>query len=297
MSPALISRYTVMVETRINSATSATVRNRAFAWDSTLASLLRACGHSTPLWLLWPVSNEANEALRLAELLGALGGFPYCLDERASDTAALEGAQPGGRRAARRRHGGAVLLGGLARLGQQAGRPEHGLDHQGVGRGPWQARQHAGFDQRFGDEEHVGRARTGQPGDGVEQGFAHALDDADGAEDALGPRQLVLARPGAGGDGRRAGADEGGGVRHGPHDRRAVADPPLELGQGDAGGYRQHALHAGLGDAATRALHVVGLDGDDGAVTRDRLRRDVDVDERGRQLLAARLDGLDDDDP
>src|SRR3954447_10423229 len=47
-----------MVETRINSATSATVKNRAFAWDSTLASLLRACWHCTPLWLLWPVSTE-----------------------------------------------------------------------------------------------------------------------------------------------------------------------------------------------------------------------------------------------
>src|SRR5947209_19158201 len=98
-----------MVETRINSATSATVKNRAFAWDSTLASLLRACGHCTPLLLLWPVSTvrsvvggrvdriaphrTANRwrQLAVAELLGALGGVPYCLDEGAADPAVLEG--------------------------------------------------------------------------------------------------------------------------------------------------------------------------------------------------------------
>src|SRR5438270_10184883 len=109
-----------MVETRMSSATSATVKNRAFAWDSTLASLLRACGHCTPLWLLWPVSTVRSVVggrvdriaphrtakrwrhLAVAELLGALGGFPYCLDEGASDTSALEGAQAGGRGAAGR---------------------------------------------------------------------------------------------------------------------------------------------------------------------------------------------------
>src|SRR5436305_13413360 len=137
-----------MVETRINSATSATVRNRAFAWDSTLASLLRACWHCTPLWLLWPVSTVQSVVggrvdriaphrtanrwrhLAVAELLGALGGFPDCLDESAADAARLQRPQAGGGGAARGGDGGPMLFGGLAGLGEQTGRAEHGLADQ-----------------------------------------------------------------------------------------------------------------------------------------------------------------------
>src|SRR5947199_7037207 len=148
-----------MVETRINSATSATVKNRAFAWDSTLASLLRACWHCTPLWLLWPVSKDAG-GLGVAELLGALGGFPYCLDEGAAHAAAFQRAQAGRRRAAGRRHRGPVFFGGLAGLGQEAGGAEHGLDDECRRRRPRQPGEDTGLDERLGDEEEVGGART-----------------------------------------------------------------------------------------------------------------------------------------
>src|SRR5438046_2656809 len=103
-----------MVETRISSATSATVKNRAFAWDSTLASLLRACGHCTPVWLLWPVSNDQRGVQRgtpgtyrmtasaLPKLPGAFGGGLHGLDEGAADAPALELAQSCGGGAAGR---------------------------------------------------------------------------------------------------------------------------------------------------------------------------------------------------
>src|SRR5438270_6559034 len=174
MSPALISRYTVMVETRINSATSATVRNRAFASDSTLASPLRACWHGTPLWLLWRVSNEHLSTIGFgalerahtaratelgevfgsapAELPGALRRFPHGLDEGAAHAPALEGAKGCRRRAAWGRDGGPVLLGGLAGLGEEAGRAEQRLHDEGLGRRPRQADEHTRFDEGLGHE-------------------------------------------------------------------------------------------------------------------------------------------------
>ena len=46
--------------------------------------------------------------------------------------------------------------------------------------------EHAGLDERLGDEEHVRRARAGQPGDRVEQLLGNPDDDADRAEQPLG---------------------------------------------------------------------------------------------------------------
>src|SRR5438552_542714 len=99
-----------MVDTRIKLATSATVKNRARAWDSTLPPLLRACWHCTPLWHVRKVSGIP---LRAAQLAGALGRRLHGFDEGAAHAFGLEDPQAGRRRASRRGHRRPVLLGRL----------------------------------------------------------------------------------------------------------------------------------------------------------------------------------------
>ena len=52
--------------------------------------------------------------------------------------------------------------------------------------------EHAGLGQRLGHEEHVGRARARQPGDGVEQVLRDANDRPDRGEDRLGPLEVAI---------------------------------------------------------------------------------------------------------
>src|SRR5918998_3002869 len=88
--PALINRYTVMVDTRMTAATSAAVRYRA-----------RACTRPTPL----RSERHCRAALRrrgragrlrLAELAGALGGGRDGVEQGRPHAGRLEGPEAGG---------------------------------------------------------------------------------------------------------------------------------------------------------------------------------------------------------
>ena len=94
---------------------------------------------------------------------------------------------PGEVTAAAQRRGAGVAL------DEQPGRAEQRLERERLGDVARQAREHAGLDQRLGDEEDVGGAGARQAGDGVERRLRHAHDGADGAEDLLGPREVLLA--------------------------------------------------------------------------------------------------------
>ena len=95
-----------------------------------------------------------------------------------------------------------------------------------------QAVQHAAFDERLGQQEHVGRPRAREARDRVEHLLGHADHDADRAEQPLGLLEVRLGRVRAGRDRRRAPADQRGRVRHRP-DHRAPGRRGLELGDRD----------------------------------------------------------------
>src|SRR4051812_27189900 len=81
-SPLLISRYTVMVDTRSWSATSSTVRNRARPWLCAIGKPLPPLG-SLYADVAGVVSGEFAGSRR-PELLGAVGGGLNGVDQRGS---------------------------------------------------------------------------------------------------------------------------------------------------------------------------------------------------------------------
>ena len=127
----------------------------------------------------------------------------------------------------------------------------------------------------------------------VELGLGDAHDEADRAEDGLGPHQVVLAGAASGGDGRGALADEGRRVGHGAHhgDGR-IAERGLDRRGRDARRDRQHASDAGRHLPLAPHGDVAGLHGDHRPVGRDERLADVHPGELGGQLLAPLADGL-----
>ena len=89
------------------------------------------------------------------------------LQQCRSHTVLLEDAQAGGRRATGRGDHGTQLR-RVAALGEQRRRADEQLRHERLGDRAGEAGEHAGVDQRLGDEEHVGRPAAGETGDGVE---------------------------------------------------------------------------------------------------------------------------------
>ena len=152
--------------------------------------------------------------------------------------------------------------------------------------------QHAGLDHRLGEEEHVGRTRPREPGDGVERRLRDLDHRADRAEQPAGALDVRVGRVGAAGDRGDALADERRRVRHGPH-HRASRDRGLDRRDRDPGRDRDHE---GVGVEGAR--RGVEHRGDVGRLDRDHddvglahhpgcARRGADPGEQRLQLVAA----------
>src|SRR5438034_1354261 len=77
-------------------------------------------------------------------------------------------------------------LGALLALRQQRRGTEQRLVHELRRDGPGQADEHPRLDERLGNEEHVRRTRSREPGHRVEQMFGQPHDEAEGTEQLLG---------------------------------------------------------------------------------------------------------------
>ena len=88
------------------------------------------------------------------------GRRAHRVEDRGAQARRLELAQPGRGRAAGRRDRGAQRLRAVAALGEQRGRAEQRLHHELLRHVAGEPDEHAGFDHRLGDEEHVRRARS-----------------------------------------------------------------------------------------------------------------------------------------
>ena len=99
--------------------------------------------------------------------------------------------KPGGRRAPWRGHRGPERLRIVPRGRQQLGRADEGLDGERPAELPREADQHSRLDERLGHQEHVGRASTRQPGDGIELPLGNPDHPSDRGKDPLGPGQVV----------------------------------------------------------------------------------------------------------
>src|SRR5690606_6700329 len=232
---------------------------------------------------------------RRPELAGPVGGGGHGVGRRGPAAALLGHPQAGGGGAARGGDGGPQRLGALVGLGEQGGGAEEGLDGELAADRSGQAGEDPGVDERLGDEEDVRRTRPGEAGHGVEERFADPRDRADGAEEGLSPGEVVVGGGGAGGDGRRALADEGRGVGHGPHHRGAGGERRLERGDRHAGGDGQDPPAAGPGGRLAGGRDVGRLHGDDRALGLGGLGGQRHAGERSGELLAAGGHGLDDD--
>ena len=84
-------------------------------------------------------------------------------------------------------------------VAEQRRRAEERLTHELLARVAREPDEHAGFDHRLGDEEHVRRTRAREAGDRVELRLGHAHDDADAAEHPLAQLEVELGHvlPGA----------------------------------------------------------------------------------------------------
>ncbi len=168
---------------------------------------------------------------------------------------------PGDVTIARRRDRVAVLVEHRRRADEQ-------LAHQRVGDRPGQPGQHAGVDQRLGDQEQVRRPTADQPGDSIEQGLGHAHHRADHAEDPLGPVEIVVGGERATTHRRRALSQQRGRVGNRAHDSDTVAARLLQGVDRDPGRDRQDATCPCRCGGACRRRGVVRLDGDQRRVAR-----------------------------
>ena len=75
-------------------------------------------------------------------------------------------------------------------VAQHGGRTDRGLHDQLGRQRPGQPQQDAGVDHRLDQEEEVGRARSGQRGDGVQLRLGHPHDLADARHQRLGQGQV-----------------------------------------------------------------------------------------------------------
>ena len=82
---------------------------------------------------------------------------------------------------------------------------------------------------------HVGRAAAAQAGDRVHEAFFHHHGPAHGLEDLQGQVGVLLGGAAAQGQGRHAGAHQGGGIGHGP-DHPGLGQGRLQRLQGHPGG-------------------------------------------------------------
>ena len=128
--------------------------------------------------------------------------------------------------------------------------------------------------------------------------LADPLDDADGAEDALGPGQVVVGRRRAAGDGRRALADEGRRVGHRPDD----GDAPVARRRASMAAIDTPAAidRMRVAPAATASATAAGTSGGLTAMTAPAHGRDgggdLDVREQVGELAAPRRQRLGDGD-
>ena len=166
--------------------------------------------------------------------------------------------------------------GRVAALGEQRGRADEQLRDQRLGDRPGQPGEHAGVDQRLGDQEQVGRAAT-RPGRSRRRagcsGTRTTVPTAPRMPSAQSRSSSVADAPAA--DRRRALADERRRVRHRAHDGDAVAGCAPRAWRSTR---RRRSTAPGVAPAATAAATAAGdvgrLHRDDGRVARrDRRRR------------------------
>ena len=207
-----------MLDTRSWSATSCTVKRRG-------ARLILGHG-STP-------SSAGREGTTCCCCGGRGSVVPY--SPSSPRAARWRRRRPRGRRPARRGArarggrrrwcppgdvtGGPERLGAVVALGEQAGRRRGGSGgrarRRSAGAGRPAPRRRSGPRRR--GRRRRGRSPTG-PVTASRLRLGDPDDGADGAEDRLGPGQVVVGGRRAAGDGGGAGADEGRRVRHRPHD-------------------------------------------------------------------------------
>ena len=119
-----------------------------------------------------------------------------------------------------------------------------------------------GLLQCLGEEERVGRARTGDAGDRPDLILGDLQHRAGVAQHVLRQAQGLLPRVGAGHQGDHPAAHRRRGVGHGADHRLALGQLLLQHRHVDAGGHREHhgAGIQGLGEARGQILDALGLD-------------------------------------